>query len=63
MATERKTVPRVRFLRTYNYTPSAERRVATKYKAGWVGPVTTECAALAIAAGAAEPVTRQARKI
>jgi hypothetical protein len=51
-----RTVARVRFLRDYIYTPSAERRVSTKFRAGHEGPVTQECAAAAIVAGAAEPL-------
>lgn len=52
--TGKRTVPRVRFLAPYIYTPSTERRVSTKYKAGAEGPVTAECAERAIAAGVAE---------
>ncbi len=52
--TGKKSVPRVRFIAPYIYTPSTERRVSTKYQAGAECAVTTECAERAIAAGVAE---------
>lgn len=45
---------RITFLRDFIYTPSRERRVSTKYRAGMKNKlVTEECAEKAIAAGAA----------
>jgi hypothetical protein len=47
---------RVRFLRAYDYTPSAQRRVTIGYAAGFEGTVKRECGEAAVAAGAAEEV-------
>lgn len=55
---------RVRFVRPYIYTPSASRRVATKYKPS-ENPqiVNDECGERAIAGGFAELVEDPARPL
>lgn len=42
----------VRFSRTFNYTPSGDRRVTIQYRGGCEYPVKKECADRAVAAGA-----------
>ena len=51
--------PRLRFLTAWIFVPPADRRVAVKYPAGWEGVVTRDCAAQALAAGAAVRVARK----
>lgn len=51
---------RVRFLRDYDYTPSAERRVTIAYRAGSEHTVKREAGEAAVSAGAAREV-RKAR--
>lgn len=53
---------RVTFIADYIYTPSGERRVSVKYKAGWTGTVKHECAVAAIEAGAAKAERKPRRK-
>ena len=51
--------PRLSFSRAFIFVPPADRRTAVKYPAGWEGPVTRDCAAQALAAGAAVRVARK----
>lgn len=45
---------RVRFLRSWPYTPSRNRQVTIEYPAGFEGTVKRECGEAAVSAGAAE---------
>lgn len=55
-------MPRVRFTKDFDWSPlPLNGRVTIAYKAGSVALVTTPCANLAIAAGAAVPHSVEAR--
>ncbi|MET3899676.1 hypothetical protein ABIB57_003638 [Devosia sp. UYZn731] len=47
---------KVRFSKDYDFKPSSQSTVG--YKAGWEGPVTQACADAAVAAKAAEVVSK-----
>lgn len=49
----------VRFVRPYIFTPDEDRRSSVKYKAGFKGRVRQQCAAKAIAAGAAVEIVAE----
>lgn len=51
-------MPWVKFVRDYSFVPMRKRTIAIAFKAGMTVLVTTECAARAIFAGAAERVEK-----
>lgn len=51
-------MPWVKFSRDYSFVPMRKRTISIAFKAGMTMLVTTECAAVAIFAGAAERVEK-----
>lgn len=53
----------VKFVSSFDYTPSGESRVQIAYPEGWEGTVKRECGEAAIAAGrATETVVQKVKK-